>query len=133
MAIGNMGTTEDKVILEYQLSSTSILSIWDAIHSASGLASWFADSVTTNGKIYSFQWGKTEIRSAELTNSRNNTYVRFHWLDEQPGTYFELRILKNDLTGQYTLQVTDSITDNDAAEIEHLWDTSAEALRRAGL
>ena len=122
-----------KVVLEYGLSSQSVPMIWDAISTAPGLTSWFADDVRTDGKIFSFTWGKSESREAELINCRQNTYVRFHWMDDEPGTYFEMRILKNDLTSNYSLEIID-FADSDAEEdVRSLWDTSMEALRRCGL
>ena len=90
--------TKLKVVLEYGLSSQSVPMIWEAISTAPGLTSWFADNVLADGKNYSFMWGKHEQREAELINCRQNTYVRFHWLDDEPGTFFEMRIIKNDLT-----------------------------------
>ncbi|MBQ9385328.1 MAG: hypothetical protein IJU24_00385 [Bacteroidaceae bacterium] len=125
--------TKTKVVLEYVLSSQSIPMIWDAIATAPGLTSWFADDVTSDGKNFSFIWGKHESRVAELINCRQNTYVRFHWLDEEPGTYFELRILKNDLTSNYSLEITDFADSDDEDDVRSLWDTSIDALHRCGL
>ena len=122
-----------KVVLEYVLSSQSVPMIWESIATAPGLTSWFADNVEADGKKFSFIWGKHESREAELINCRQNTYVRFHWLDDEPGTYFEIRIIKNDLTSNYSLEITD-FADSDAEdEIRSLWDTSMDALRRCGL
>ena len=81
-----------KVVLEYVLSSQSVPMIWETIATAPGLTSWFADNVQADGKNFQFTWGKHESRVAELINCRQNTYVRFHWLDDEPGTYFEIRI-----------------------------------------
>ena len=122
-----------KVVLEYGLSSQSIPMIWDAIATAPGLTSWFADDVRTDGKNFSFIWGKHESREAELINCRQNTYVRFHWLDDEPGTYFEMRILKNDLTSNYSLEIIDFADSDSEEDVRSLWDTSMEALRRCGL
>ena len=96
-----------KVVLEYVLSSQSVPMIWETIATAPGLTSWFADNVQADGKNFQFTWGKHESRVAELINCRQNTYVRFHWLDDEPGTYFEIRIAKNDLTSNYSLEITD--------------------------
>lgn len=126
-------TKRDKVIFEYPLNATSIQMIWEAISTSSGLASWFADSVMSSGKKYSFSWGKHEARDAELINSRQNTYVRFHWLDEETGTYFEIRILRNELTGNYTLSITDFATPEEENDVRSLWDTSIDAIHRYGL
>lgn len=125
--------TKIKVVLEYGLSSQSVPMIWEAIATAPGLTSWFADDVQATGKIFSFSWGKHESREAELINSRQNTYVRFHWLDDEPGTYFEMRILKNDLTSNYSLEVIDFADPDSDDDVRSLWDTSMDALRRCGL
>ena len=133
MATEKTISTKMKVVLEYVLSSQSVPMIWEAIATAPGLTSWFADDVQADGKNFSFIWGKHESREAELINCRQNTYVRFHWLDDEPGTYFEMRILKNDLTSNYSLEITD-FADSDAEDdVRSLWDTSMEALRRCGL
>lgn len=133
MAVDKNIPAKTKVVLEYGLSSQSVPMIWEAIASAPGLTSWFADDVRTDGKVFSFIWGKHESREAELINCRQNTYVRFHWMDDEPGTYFEMRILKNDLTSNYSLEITD-FADSDAEDdVRSLWDTSIEALHRCGL
>ena len=133
MATEKTISTKMKVVLEYVLSSQSVPMIWEAIATAPGLTSWFADDVQADGKNFSFIWGKQESREAELINCRQNTYVRFHWLDDEPGTYFEMRILKNDLTSNYSLEITD-FADSDAEDdVRSLWETSMDALRRCGL
>lgn len=135
----NVMTTEKsipsktKVVLEYELSTQSVPMIWEAIATAPGLTSWFADDVQSSGKSFRFRWGKHESREAELVNCRQNTYVRFHWLDEEPGTYFEIRILKNDLTSNYALEITDFADHDDEDDVRNLWDTSMDALRRCGI
>lgn len=122
-----------KVVFEYQLNSQSVPMIWESISTAPGLGSWFAHNVEADGKNYSFRWGKNEIRNAELINCRQNTYVRFHWLDDEPGTFFELRILKNELTSIYSLQITDFADSGTQDDARSLWDTSVDALYRCGL
>ena len=125
--------TKTKVVLEYVLSSQSVPMIWETIATAPGLASWFADDVQSDGKNFRFTWGKHESREAELINCRQNTYVRFRWLDDEPGTFFEIRIAKNDLTLNYSLEVIDYADTGAEDETRSLWDTSMEALRRCGL
>ncbi|MCQ2064480.1 MAG: START-like domain-containing protein [Bacteroidaceae bacterium] len=133
MASDKSATTKTKVVFEYELSSQSISMIWDAIATAPGMTAWFADEVSVSGKKYHFKWGKHESRDAELINTRQNTYVRFHWLDEEPGTFFEIRILKNDLTANCSLEITDFADPDGADDVRSLWDTSIDALHRCGL
>ena len=115
------------------IASQSVPMIWETIATAPGLTSWFADNVQADGKNFQFTWGKHESRVAELINCRQNTYVRFHWLDDEPGTYFEIRIAKNDLTSNYSLEITDFADSGAEDEVRSLWDTSMDALRRCGL
>lgn len=133
MATDRQHNSKDKVTLEYELSSQSIPMIWDAIATAPGLASWFADSVDSEGKLFTFTWGKSECRQAELINCRQQAYVRFHWLDDEPGTFFEIRVTKNDLTQKCVLTITDFAEQNYPEEVRSLWDSSIDTLRRCGL
>ena len=123
----------EKVVLEYPLNSTSVPMIWNAIATAPGLESWFADSVTMNGKTFVFSWGQHESRTADIINCRQNTYVRFHWHDEDTSAFFELRITKNNLTGKYTLEITDFAVPGESDDVRSLWDSSIEALHRCGI
>lgn len=123
----------EKVVLEYPLNTTSLPMIWDSIATAAGLAAWFADDVKEEGRTFTFVWGRHEQRTAELINCRQGTYVRFHWLDEAPGTYFEMRVVKNALTSSYTLEVTDFAEPGESGDIKDLWDTSMDALYRCGI
>ena len=81
-----------KIKIEYPLKPASGHILWNAISTPAGLQRWFADNVTRDGKMFSFRWGKTEMRTAELINSRTDSFVRFHWTDEEPRTFFELKI-----------------------------------------
>ena len=136
MATDKQTHSKVKVTLEYELSSQSIPMIWESIATAPGLASWFADEASASGRLFTFKWGKHETRQAELINCRQSTYVRFHWLDEEPGTYFEIRIVKNELTQACALEIidfADHADHNGQDDIRSLWDTSIDALHRCGL
>lgn len=128
-----MATDLIKYVLEYELSSQSVPTIWEAISTGPGLSAWFADGVDVSGKRFIFRWGKSEAREAELINCRQNTYVRFRWTDEAPGTFFEMRILRNDLTSNYILEISDFGEHGSEEEVKSLWDSSIDALRRCGL
>lgn len=123
----------EKVRFEYELSSQSIPMIWEAVATAPGMASWFADQAAAEGKLFTFSWGRHETRQAELINCRQSTYVRFHWTDEEPGTYFEIRIHKNELTQRCMLEITDFAEPGAGDDVKSLWDASIDALRRCGL
>lgn len=120
-----------KIHLEYMLNTTSGTILWNTISTTQGLQSWFADQVTAENRIFTFQWDKDEIRQAELINIRTNSFVRFHWLDdEDPKSYFELKISYNDLTGDYTFEVTDFADEDETEELIELWNLEVETLQR---
>ena len=124
-----------KIHLEYMLRSGSAEVIWNMIGTMSGLEQWFADKITVSDKLYTFQWGKDERRTAKLINIRSYNFIRFHWTDdEESRTYFELRMDEDELTGDCILSVTDFIEPEEEADIKKLWDFQVNTLKReAGL
>lgn len=119
-----------KVQIEYTLNPASGTILWGAISTPSGLQRWFADEVSNKGKLYSFRWGKTETREAELINSRSDSFMRFHWTDDEPRTYFELKIHHNELTNDHSIEVTDFAEEGEESDLKNLWDSQIEDLRR---
>ena len=119
-----------KVHIEYPLHPASGSILWGAISTPSGLQRWFADRVNKTGKTFCFRWGKTETRTADLINSRTDSFVRFHWKDETDRYYFELRINYNELTNDHSLEVTDFAENGEEEDVRNLWDSQIEQLRR---
>ncbi len=123
--------TKRKINLEYNLNAVSGPILWNAIGTPIGLQTWMADNVTKDGDVYTFEWSQDEIRQAELTHLRINSHIRFHWLDdEDPKSFFELRMEYNELTGDYTLLITDFAEENEVEELTDLWDTEVNQLMR---
>lgn len=118
--------------MEYMLKGGTESIIWNIISTPSGLETWFADKVTAEDKIFTFRWGKTEVREAELISCRTNNLVRFRWLDDEDRkTYFELKIVYNELTEDLTLEITDWAGSSEEEEdIRDLWDSDMEKLKR---
>lgn len=76
-------------------------------------------------------WGKTETRQAEVTNFRVNSFIRFRWLDdEDPKAYFELKMVYNELTSDYMLEVIDWAAPDEVEDTKELWDSEIEKLKR---
>lgn len=123
--------SKEKIKLEYMLKGGTASIVWSIISTPSGLETWFADKVTTQNKIYTFHWGKTEKREAELINSRTGNFVRFHWLDdEEKKTYFELKIVYNELTEDLMLEITDWGEPDEKEDIIDLWESDIDKLKR---
>ena len=68
---------KEKIRLEYMLKAGSGNIVWSIISTPSGLETWFADKVIFKDKVFTFYWGKTETRQAEVTNFRVNSFIRF--------------------------------------------------------
>ncbi len=122
---------KEKIKWEYMLKAGSCNIAWSFIGTPAGLETWFADKVTTENKFFTFQWGKTETRQAEQTGCRANSYIRFHWLDdEDKRSYFELRVSYNELTEDMMLTITDWAVPGEEEEQKDLWDSCVEKLKR---
>lgn len=123
--------TKRKISLEYSLDNVSGAVLWNAISTPSGLQTWMADNVTVKDRIFTFEWSKDEVRQAEMTALRPNSHIRFHWLDDDdPKSFFELRIESNELTGDYSLLIEDVVDEEEAEETAELWDFEVETLLR---
>ena len=122
---------KEKIRLEYMLKAGSGNVVWSIISTPSGLETWFADKITFKDKVFTFKWGKTESREAEVINFRTNSFIRFRWLDdEEPKAYFELKMVYNELTGDYMLEVTDWAEPDEKEDVKELWDSEIEKLKR---
>ncbi len=124
--------TKRKIHLEYPLGPVSGVILWNAISTPTGLQTWMAEEVTVEEQTYTFHWSKEEERQALLTHRRNNSFIRFHWIDDEDAkSYFELRMEYNELTGDYTLLITDFVCDNEEEEeLTDLWNIEVESLLR---
>ena len=124
---------KEKIHIEYLLNASSRNILWSALSTPSGLENWFADKVVrVQDKIYSFQWGKTEKRDAEIINLRMNSFIRFHWLDDEDEqkTYFEFKININELTNDYVLEITDFAEPDEVDDQIGLWNSQVDTLKR---
>jgi hypothetical protein len=65
-------------------------------------------------------------------HQKKNRYIRFKWLDDQDNqSYFEFKILEDDLTGDVTLLVTDFADEEEKADVSILWEKQIDNLKNA--
>ena len=120
-----------KIRMEYMLKAGSSNIVWSIISTPSGLETWFADKVSATDKTFTFRWGKTESRQAEVTNIRTNSFIRFHWKDDEDRkSYFEFKILYNELTEDLMLEITDFANPDEIDDLKDLWESDVEKLKR---
>jgi len=121
---------KEKFHIEFIFDKASKNSLWNHLSTASGLSEWFANSVITDEKLYTFQWNNYSNK-AEVVGITPYNYIRFHWLDdENPSTFFEFRIQKIELTGGITLEITDFAEKYEKEGAVVLWETQIKALKR---
>jgi uncharacterized protein YndB with AHSA1/START domain len=120
---------KEKIRLEYVFDKISRNSLWDYLSTPTGLAGWFADDVSIRGNNYLFTWNR-HTQEAEKTVASNHSFIRFRWLDEDPGAYFEFRIRTTEITGSTSLEITDFVEPEEKQEAISLWESQIKTLKR---
>lgn len=96
---------------------------------------WLADEVKDNGDTMTFTWGVTPAESKTITSDvvarKKNRYIRLHWQEDEPGTYWEMKLEESELTGQFVLVVTDFADADDLDFLHGLWNDNIDRLHRA--
>jgi hypothetical protein len=116
-----------KYTLEYLLNCSPIV-LFPRLSTPGGLSEWFADNVNLEGKYFVFYWDDTSNK-AEIIQKRENYFIRFKWLDDTENTYFEFRIVLDELTGENSLIVIDFAEENEKKEAIDLWNSQISVLK----
>lgn len=119
---------KEKFQLEFVINASPSL-LYNYISNPSGLSEWFADNVNSRGEKYTFMWDEDE-ESAFLMKSKQDTYVRFQWEDDEDTKYFfELNIVEDDLTGDVSLMITDFAEADETEKSQLLWESQIDDLK----
>jgi uncharacterized protein YndB with AHSA1/START domain len=112
--------------LEYPVRcSPSIL--FEFLSTPAGLQEWFADRVDERDNIFFFSWNGSSQR-AEVLESQEEKFIRFHWLDAPKEEYFEFSIEKSEITNQTILVVKDFAEKKEVKDQSMLWDYQVKDL-----
>jgi len=118
---------KEKYSLEYSFR-TSIKLLYNRISTADGLAEWFADDVNIKGNNYIFIWDGEE-QAAEIIQKKDNSFIKFHWLDdEDDDSFFEFRIDVDELTQDVALIITDFAYEDEKEDNIGLWEAQVDDL-----
>ncbi|MCC8144999.1 MAG: hypothetical protein LIO93_00875 [Bacteroidales bacterium] len=120
---------KEKFKIEYVFDKGSKNTLWPWLATSSGLAEWFADDVNEDGKNFIFYW-ENYPSYAELLGISPYVYIRFHWEEEDPHTFFEFRLHDDELTGAWVLEITDFAEPGEKEQAITLWDTQIKELSR---
>ena len=65
---------------------------------------------------------KIEYSEAKILEKIKNSYIRFKWKDDDDeSSYTEIRMVRNDVTNDYILVITDFTDDDDHEQLEAIW------------
>jgi hypothetical protein len=112
--------------LEYPVRcSPSIL--YEFLSTPAGLQEWFADRVDERDNVFFFSWNGSS-QKAEVLESQEEKFIRFHWLDAPKEEYFEFSIEKSEITNQTILVVKDFAEKKEVKDQSMLWDYQVKDL-----
>jgi uncharacterized protein YndB with AHSA1/START domain len=118
---------KQKYTVEYEIRSSAKI-LFNFISEPNGLSQWFADDVRIKDHIYSFEWNDGEQLNAKLVSIKENKLVRFKWLDDEEQTYFEMEVVKDELTNDVALVITDFAVKEAIKDKTLIWDTQIDNL-----
>ena len=105
--------------------SPSIL--YEFLSTPAGLQEWFADKVDERDNVFSFSWNGTTDK-AEVTESEQEKYIRFHWMHLPKEEFFEFAIEKSEVTNQTILVIKDFAEKKEIKDQSMLWDHQVKDL-----
>ncbi|HEY8689256.1 MAG TPA: START-like domain-containing protein [Chitinophagaceae bacterium] len=115
-----------KFTLEYPVRCSPGI-LYEFLSSTTGLQEWFADKVDERDGLYSFSWnGSSE--EAEVIESEENKFIRYHWLNSPKDEYFEFKIDKSEVTNLTILTITDFAEKKEIKDQSQLWETQVKDL-----
>lgn len=117
-----------KFEIEYVIQSSPQL-LYQYLVTPSGLSEWFADNVNSRGEKYIFIWDGSE-EEAKLLKRKSDEFVRFAWEENDDDSYFELKIIVDEITKDVSLFITDFAEEDEVDEAKMLWENQVSDLKQ---
>ena len=105
--------------LEYPVRCSPNI-LYEFLSTSSGLQEWFADKVDDQDGVFSFSWNGDE-ETANVVESEEDEFIRFHWSHAPKEEYFEFRIEKSEVTNQTILVIKDFADKKEIKDQSRLW------------
>lgn len=123
-------STKVKYKMEFPIQASPSL-LYQYISTPSGMSEWFADNVNSRGEMFTFIWEGSE-EEAELLTKKKGEYIKLQWVeDEDPDSFFEMRIQVDDITKDVSLIITDFADDEEEIqEGKMLWNNLIDELKQ---
>ncbi len=117
-----------KFEVEFVIQSSPQL-LYQYISNPSGLSEWFADNVNSRGELFTFIWDDSE-EQAKLLKRKSDEFVKFAWLEEEDDSFFEMRIIVDEITKDVSLFITDFAEEDELDEAKMLWENHVSSLKQ---
>lgn len=118
-----------KVHFEYPMNCQSEI-LYEYLATSDGLSEWFADEVTEQGDDFYFSWNGDAPEKATLIRYKVESFTRYRWeADEGTKSYFEMKIVIDEITQDLSLNITDFAEEGDEDEVAQYWDNLIENLQ----
>ena len=112
--------------LEYPVRCSPRI-LYEFLSNPAGLQEWFADKVDVRDEVFSFSWNGNEEK-AQLVESEEDKFVRFHWITSPKDEYFEFRIDRSEVTNQTILVIKDFADKKEIKDQSQLWEYQVKDL-----
>ena len=121
---------DDKVKfqIEFVIQSSPQL-LYTYLSTPSGLSEWFADNVNSRGEIFNFIWDGSE-EEAKLLKRKSDEFVKFAWMENDDDTFFEMKIIVDEITKDVSLFITDFAEEEEVEESKMLWQNQVSSLKQ---
>ena len=130
---------KNKICIEHEVNSSSPNIIWNLISTEGGMGLWLADEVGIDNDTLVFIWGEAwqqqEIRKATIIEKQKNNLIRMKWQDDSdPEAFMEIKMVRNELTGSYALEIIDFAEPGEEDDMRGIWeDNFVKLLHSSGL
>ncbi len=117
-----------KFELEFVIQASPQL-LYQYLVTPSGLSEWFADNVNSRGELFSFIWDGSE-EEAKLIKRKSDEFVKFAWEENDDDTFFEMKIIVDEITKDVSLFITDFAEEDELDEAKMLWTNQVSDLKQ---
>ncbi len=117
-----------KYELEFVIQASPQL-LFQYLSTPSGLSEWFADNVNSRGELFNFIWESSE-EEAKLLKRKSDEFVRFSWSENEDDSYFEMKIIVDEITKDVSLFITDFAEEDEVEESKLLWKNQVSDLKQ---
>ncbi|MGK0414879.1 MAG: hypothetical protein ACJA1B_003109 [Polaribacter sp.] len=117
-----------KFEIEFVIQSSPQM-LYQYLATPSGLSEWFADNVNSRGEKFIFIWDGAE-EEAKLLKRKTDEFVRFSWDENDDDSFFEMKIIVDEITKDVSLFITDFAEDDEVEESKMLWTNQVSDLKQ---